>query len=64
MKLIEAELSMSGLGKRKGILNKLEEIVKRDWDTLDTITERRFSPKRVNIYEDKLNELKSTYESL
>ena len=64
MKLIEVELSMSGLSKRTGILNKLENVFNKDWDTLDQITERHFSSERQNRYEDKVVELKRVYETL
>lgn len=40
IKLIEVELSVSGLGKRKGIMDKLRGILKQDWDTDDAIEYR------------------------
>ena len=39
-KLMEAELQVSGLGKRRGILQKLESILRQDWEDLDTVNER------------------------
>ena len=40
MKLIEVELSMSGLGRRKGIMDKLRNTLKQDWDTDEAIDYR------------------------
>ena len=42
-KLLEAELQVSGLGNRRGILNKLESILQRDWEELEDINERNES---------------------
>jgi len=64
MKLIEVELSMSGLSQRKGILNKIETILKKDWGTLDQINERNLGLDKQNIYSDTLERLKLQYEGL
>jgi DNA sulfur modification protein DndC len=42
-KLLEAELQVSGLGSRRGILDKLESILQRDWETLEVVNERNES---------------------
>ncbi|PMR70410.1 DNA phosphorothioation system sulfurtransferase DndC [Halomonas heilongjiangensis] len=42
-KMLEAELQVSGLGNRRGILNKLESILQRDWEALEVINERNES---------------------
>lgn len=39
-KLLEAELEVSGLGKRRGILQQLESILRQDWEELDEINDR------------------------
>lgn len=39
-KMLEAELQVSGLGNRRGILNKLESILQRDWEELNEINKR------------------------
>ena len=39
-KLMEAELQISGLGNRRGILQKLETILRQDWDDLEAINAR------------------------
>ena len=64
MKLIEVELSMTGLSRRKGILNKIESVLKKDWGSLEDINKRNLSPKRHNLYSEKLDSLKQQYEDL
>ena len=64
MKLIEIELSMSGLNIRKGILNKIENVLKMDWGSLDEINSRNLTPERKNVYKDKLDSLKRRYEEI
>jgi DNA sulfur modification protein DndC len=64
MKLIEIQLSLTGLSHRKGILNKIETVLKQDWGSLEDINERNSSPERQNIYKEKLDELKQRYEDL
>ncbi len=39
-KLLEAELQVAGLGKRRGILQKIESILRQDWEELDEVNER------------------------
>lgn len=64
MKLIEIELSMSGLNIRKGILNKIENVLKMDWGSLDEINSRNLTPEKKNVYKDKLDSLKRRYEEI
>ena len=64
MKLIDIELAMTGLGRRTGILNKIEAVLKQDWGTLEDINKRKLSPDRQNLYKDKLDKLKQRYEDL
>ncbi len=64
MKLIEVELSMTGLSRRKGILNKIESTLKKDWESLEDINKRNLSPERHNLYNEKLESLKQQYEDL
>lgn len=64
MKLIEVELAMTGLNRRKGILNRIESILKQDWDTLENINKRNFNPERQNVYQEIFDELKLQYEGL
>jgi DNA sulfur modification protein DndC len=64
MKLVEVELSMSGLSKRTGILNNLENVLSKDWGSLEQINERNKSLLKHNVWKEKLNTLKEEYESL
>jgi DNA sulfur modification protein DndC len=41
MKLIETEISVGGLGNRKGIMKKLQSIIRRDWESLEAIKQRQ-----------------------
>ncbi|PCH58901.1 MAG: DNA phosphorothioation system sulfurtransferase DndC [Burkholderiaceae bacterium] len=62
MKLIEVELSVSGLGSRKGIRNKIENILKRDWESLEYINTRNFESKIQTVWKDKLKDLQNQYK--
>ena len=64
MKLIELELSMSGLSQRKGILNKIETILKKGWESLEEINERNLAPSNQTVYSETLERLKLQYEGL
>lgn len=62
MKLLEVELSVSGLGKRKGIMQKLESIIKMDWESLDEINMRNLSKRSGSSWKDKIKELQSKHD--
>jgi DNA sulfur modification protein DndC len=64
MKLIDLELSVTGLSRRTGILSKIETVLKQDWGTLEDINQRKLNPEMKNIYQDKLTDLKQCYEDL
>jgi len=64
MKLIEIELSMTGLNRRMGILSKIETVLKQDWETLEEINKRNLSPERINLYQNKLDALQMAYKEL
>lgn len=64
MKLIEIELSMTGLNRRKGILTRIEAVLTQDWDTLANINQRNLNPERQNSYNEILDELQLQYEAL
>jgi len=61
MKLIEVELSVSGLGKRKGVLQKLESVLKKDWESLEIINIRNTESSKHDLWKDKLKELQDEY---
>jgi len=64
MKLIEVELSVSGLSKRKGILQKLESVLKKDWETLDEINTRNTESSKHDSWKEKLIQLQSEYSEI
>jgi DNA sulfur modification protein DndC len=64
MKLIDIELSMTGLNRRTGILNKIETVFKQDWGTLEEINRIKLNPDRRSTYKGKLDMLTKKYEDL
>jgi len=62
MKLIEVELSVSGLGKRKGIMQKLGAILKQDWESLESINARNKPKISSGSWGEKINELQEQYD--
>jgi len=61
MKLIEVELSVSGLGKRKGVLDKIKTILKQDWESLDDINTRNLESTKHDSWKEKLTQLQQDY---
>lgn len=61
MKLIEIELSVSGLGKRKGVLDKISTILNKDWESLDEINLRNIESTKNDSWKEKLEELQLEY---
>ncbi len=64
MKLVEVELSMSGLSKRTGILKNLNKVLSKDWGQLEKINQRNQSLKDQGVWKDKLDGLKEYYGTL
>lgn len=64
MKLIEVELSVSGLGKRKGVLQKLETVLKKDWESLEEINLRNIETAKHDLWKDKIEYLKNQYNEV
>ncbi len=64
MKLVEVELSMSGLSKRTGILKNLNKVLSKDWGQLEKINQRNQSLKDQGVWKDKLDSLKEYYGTL
>lgn len=64
MKLIEVELSVSGLGKRKGVLQKLETVLNKDWESLDDINKRNIKSAKHDLWKDKIESLKNEYNEV
>ncbi len=64
MKLIEVELSVSGLGQRKGVLKKLGSVLKKDWESLEEINLRNIESEKNNLWKDKLEKLKKQHSEI
>lgn len=64
MKLIEVELSVSGLGKRKGVLQKLETVLNKDWESLEEINKRNIESAKHDLWKDKIEQLKNEYNEV
>lgn len=64
MKLIEVELSVSGLGKRKGVLQKLETVLNKDWESLAEINKRNIESVKHDLWKDKIEQLKNEYNEV
>lgn len=63
MKLIEVELSVSGLSKRMGIMQKLESVLKKDWGSLEEINKRNQSNKsQHSSWREKIRELQDAHD--
>ena len=56
-KLLEAELQVAGLGKRRGILQRLETVLRQDWDDLDEINVRNTALRKLGkSYTDEIKQ--------
>ena len=62
MKLIEVELSLSGLGRRKGIMRKLESLLKQDWDIEDAMDYRNTEYQASIAWRGKIGDLQSAID--
>jgi len=62
MKLLEVELSKSGLGKRRGIMQELEGIFRQDWDVDEAIQYRNQEFEANTAWRDKVKSLQESYE--
>ena len=65
MKLLELELSMDGLSRRKGLFSKIESLLKNDWGTLEDIQAAKAEATHSSDLKAKLKqELKGESEDL
>jgi DNA sulfur modification protein DndC len=71
MKLIELELSMDGLSRRKGLYKSMGSLLNRDWGSLEDIKTKmdtnKHKPglKSLDVgYDEKLKELAKEYENI
>lgn len=59
-KLIELEISTSGLNKRQGIFNKIERTLRQDWGTIEAAKEKRENEKSVSLaYKSEIENIES-----
>jgi len=61
MKMVEVELSVSGLSKRTGLIKKLENIIHQDWESLEEINARNLASEKHGIWKEKLRNLQQQY---
>lgn len=64
MKLIDTEISFSGLAKRKGIIDSLESILSQDWESLEEIKDRQMNTINVNEFALEAEKYRSVVEAL
>lgn len=64
MKLIDTELSYSGLSRRKGILDQLQKVLEQDWGGLDEALARRSSVTVDETYRTAFDEFKAEFDGL
>ncbi|WP_122605670.1 DNA phosphorothioation system sulfurtransferase DndC [Pseudomonas viridiflava] len=64
MRLIDAELSFSGLSRRKGILDELQKILEQDWGELDEALERHSVSRNQDTHKSAFESLKSELDGL
>lgn len=59
-KLIELEVSMSGLNKRHGIFNKIESLLRQDWAGIEEAKQKRESENAtLRVYKRELENIES-----
>jgi putative sulfurtransferase DndC len=64
MKLLELELAMDGLSKRNRIFDRIHDILKQDWGTLDEINKRNASFASDTDFDERILMLRDEYEGL
>ena len=56
MKLLELELSMDGLSRRKGLFGKIESLLKNDWGSLEDIRASKAKAIHSSVLKDQLKQ--------
>ena len=64
MKLLEVELSMSGLSRRRGLLDKLTNILDQDWESFEEVRKERGQYETSSSYRQKIYDLEKRYTEL
>ncbi|MCG8053476.1 MAG: DNA phosphorothioation system sulfurtransferase DndC [Candidatus Thiodiazotropha endolucinida] len=63
MKLLEVELSVSGLGRRKGVMRKLESVIEQDWDIEEAMGYRNQEYNAAMTWRDEINDLQTAIDA-
>lgn len=63
-KLVEVEIEMSGLSQRRGVLNKLQAILLKDWGTLEEINERNEQAPNSDLWRGKIESFQTQLDEL
>ncbi|MEW8256326.1 MAG: DNA phosphorothioation system sulfurtransferase DndC [Candidatus Thiodiazotropha taylori] len=61
MKMIELELSKSGMGKRSGIMKGLDSLLKQDWNIAEALDYRSEEFDKSMVWRDRINNLQEKY---
>lgn len=64
MRLIDSELSFSGLSRRKGILDDLQRVLEQDWGELEEALSRHAEPHLRGSYRHAADAIRSEVEGL
>lgn len=64
MKLLETELSMSGLARRRGLTNKLQDVLSKDWQSMEDVGPERSKLDLRSVYRQKLDEISERLEAI
>lgn len=67
MKLIELETSMEGLGRRNGIFDKIETILKQDWGSLEEIEQKQASLQKRNeldVHQEEIERIENDLKTI
>ena len=59
-KVIDLEVEVSGLGNRRGITNKIESILKQDWESVEVVFDKKINnDNTTNTFKNKRDDFKS-----
>ena len=64
MNVLEVELSMLGLSRRQGLLDKLYNVLQLDWEPIETVSEERSKAEQRNTYRIKIDQLNGKHSEL
>lgn len=67
MKLIELETSMEGLGRRSGIFDKIETILKQDWGSLEEIEQKQAELQKRNerdVHQEEIERIEADLKQI